>query len=142
MANTKLKTSKNNSSVSGFLNSVEDRTRRKDAKAMLSLMADITGEKPAMWGDSIVGFGNYHYRSTSGREGDFLITGFSPRVQSLTLYIMPGYSLSSYQELLAKLGPHSTGKSCLYIKKLDDIHLPTLKKLITRGYRDMKKRYT
>ena len=141
MAKAKLKTQKNTRSVSDFLNKIPDPQKRKDAKTILKLMKEVTKEKPVMWGTSIVGFGDYHYKYASGREGDWMITGFSPRKQNLTVYIMPGYSFPEYKELLKKLGPHSLGRSCLYIKHLDDIHLPTLKKLIAQGYRDMKAKY-
>lgn len=140
MAKVELKTKKNNKSVTAFLNSVEDEGRRKDAKAALKLFKEITKAKPKMWGDSIVGFGDWHYKSArTNREADFLVTGFSPRKTSLTFYIMPGYT--DYSDLMKKLGPHKLGKSCLYIKNLDDIHIPTLKKLIKAGIADMKKRY-
>jgi len=95
---------------------------------LVRIMASATGSKPKMWGSSIVGFGSYHYRYASGREGDWFTTGFSPRKQNLTLYVMGG--LSGYASLLKKLGKHSTGKGCLYVKRLEDIHLPTLTKLI------------
>lgn len=139
MAQTKNKTIPNKKSVAAFLNSIEDPQRRKDAKAVAKLMKEITGEKAVMWGESIVGYGQYHYKYDSGREGDFLIVGFSPRKANLTIYIMPGYQ--DYSNLTAKLGPHKLGKSCLYIRKLENIHIPTLKKLIKRGYADMKKKY-
>lgn len=142
MAKYEPKTKKNNQSVTAFLNAIEDPQKRKDAKTILKLMKEVTKEKPVMWGDSIVGFGTYHYKYASGQEGDWMITAFSPRKQNLTIYIMPGYNFPGYQDLLDKLGPHKTGKSCLYIKRLEDIHLPTLKKLIKRGYTDMKKKYT
>jgi hypothetical protein len=138
MAKYELKTKKNKASVSKFINSIEDDQKRKDSKEIIKIIKDLTGEKPVMWGPSIVGFGSYHYKYASGQEGDWMITGFSPRKQNLTIYIMPGYDLS--QDLLDKLGPHKTGKSCLYIKKLEDVHLPTLKKLILRGYKEMKKK--
>lgn len=140
MAKVELKTKKNTASVTAFVASIKDDLRRKDVKTILKLMKDITGEKPVMWGASIIGFGDWHYRSpATGREGDWFIVGLSPRKQNLTIYIMPGYE--DYGALLKKLGPHTLGKSCLYIKRLDDIHLPTLKKLIERGYKDMKKKY-
>lgn len=94
-------------------------------------MKEATGEQPRMWGSSIVGFGAYKYRYASGHEGEWPIIGFSPRKNDLTLYIMPGFA--DYTELMAKLGKHKTGKSCLYIKKLDDVELPVLKKLITKS---------
>lgn len=136
-----LKTKKNKASVSVFLNSIKDPERKKDSKTTLKIMKEATGEKPTMWGSAIVGFGTYHYTYASGREGDWMITGFSPRKQNLTIYIMPGYSFPEYKKLLKDLGPHTLGKSCLYIKRLSDIHLPTLKKIIKRGYTDMKKKY-
>ena len=132
-----LKTQKNRASVAKFLNSVENEQRRRDAKEVAKIMKDITGENPVMWGDSIVGFGEYHYRYATGREGDWLATGLSPRKQALTLYIMAGFD--GYPELMDKLGKYKTGKGCLYINKLDDVHLPTLKQLIRRSYRHVKK---
>ena len=123
-----LKTRRNDGDVEAFLNSVEDEKRRKDAFAVLDLMKRVTGEEPEMWGASIVGFGSYHYRYESGREGDWFTAGFSPRKQALTLYIMSG--TSKHEELFARLGTYTTGKSCLYIKELEDIDLDVLEKLI------------
>src|SRR5687768_4954374 len=123
-----LKTKPTQESVKEFLNKVPDEGRREDSFAVAKIMEEITGEKPKMWGPSIVGFGTYHYKYASGREGDWPITAFSPRKRDLTLYIMPGFE--KHDELMKKLGKHSTGKSCLYIKRLSDIHVPTLKKLI------------
>ena len=134
-----LKTKQTEQSVDKFLKTVEDETRRKDCLAVAKLMEGVTGLKPKMWGPSIVGFGSYHYKYASGQEGDWPITAFSPRKQNLTLYIMPGFD--RYDELMRKLGKHSTGKSCLYIKRLDDIHLPTLKKLVSESVKYMKKKY-
>lgn len=134
-----LKTKQTEQSVDKFLKTVEDETRRKDCLAVAKLMEGVTGLKPKMWGPSIVGFGSYHYKYASGQEGDWPITAFSPRKQNLTLYIMPGFD--RYDELMKKLGKHSTGKSCLYIKRLDDIHLPTLKKLVSESVKYMKKKY-
>lgn len=134
-----LKTKQTEQSVDKFLKTVEDETRRKDCLAVAKLMEEVTGLKPKMWGPSIVGFGSYHYKYASGQEGDWPITAFSPRKQNLTLYIMPGFD--RYDELMKKLGKHSTGKSCLYIKRLDDIHLPTLKKLVSESVKYMKKKY-
>jgi hypothetical protein len=122
-----LKTRPTNASVKKFLDGVDPK-RRDDCLALVDIMQKITGEKPRMWGPSIVGFGSYHYTYASGREGDWPLCGFSPRKQNLTLYIMTGFS--KYDELLENLGKHSTGVSCLYIKRLDDVHVPTLKKLI------------
>jgi hypothetical protein len=123
-----LKTRPTRASVDKFLKQIADETRREDCFKVAKMMEEITGEKPTMWGPSIVGFGTYHYKYASGREGDWPITAFSPRKQDLTLYIMAGFK--QYPELMEKLGKHSTGKSCLYIKRLSDIHVPTLKKLI------------
>ena len=134
-----LKTKQTEQSVDKFLKAVADETRRKDCLAVAKLMEEVTGLKPKMWGPSIVGFGSYHYKYASGQEGDWPIAAFSPRKQNLTLYIMPGFD--RYDELMKKLGKHSTGKSCLYIKRLDDIHLPTLKKLVSESVKYMKKKY-
>lgn len=123
-----LKTKQTNASVKDFLNQITDEERRKDCFTVAKLMEEITGEKPKMWGPSIVGFGKYHYKYASGQEGDWPIAAFSPRKRDLTLYLMPGFA--EHAELMKKLGKHSTGKSCLYIKRLSDIHMPTLKKLI------------
>ena len=130
-----LKTKKTKASVVAFLNKVADPQRRKDCQTVLDLMKQATGEEPKMWGDSIVGFGSYHYRGASGREGDWMIIGFSPRKTDLTLYIMAGFE--KFESLMAKLGKYKTGKSCLYIKKLDDVEVPVLKKLIARSVKRM-----
>ena len=123
-----LKTQKTKASVAAFLNSIEDEKKRKDAKAIDKLMREVTGAKPAMWGPSIVGYGKYHYKYASGREGDWFQTGFSPRKQNLTLYIMDGFSKQA--TMLKKLGKHKTGKSCLYIKRLEDVDLGVLRQMI------------
>ncbi|MDX1509891.1 MAG: DUF1801 domain-containing protein [Nitriliruptorales bacterium] len=125
-----LKTKPNDDDVERFLNTVDD-TRRADCDAIVQLMAEVTGEPPRMWGSSIVGFGSYHYRYASGREGDWMITGFSPRKANITLYIMDGFG--RHDELLGQLGKHSTGKSCLYVKRLDDIDLGVLRQLVTES---------
>jgi hypothetical protein len=126
-----LKTQKNDESAVDFLNSVEDERKSQDSFAILDMMSEATGEEPIMWGSSIVGFGSSHYKYASGREGDWFKTGFSPRKQSLTLYIMDGFS--QHDDLLRQLGKYTTGKSCLYVKKLDDIDLPTLIKLVKQS---------
>jgi hypothetical protein len=123
-----LKTQPNDRSVEDFLNRIEDENKRLDSFKLLELMQSVTGKQPRMWGDSIVGFGSYHYRYASGREGDWFLAGFSPRKQSLTLYIMAGFD--QYQSLMAGLGRYTTGKSCLYVKKLDDIDYDTLRELV------------
>ena len=126
-----LKTKKNDDSVEAFLNSVDHDKRREDAFKVLELMKEVTGEEPKMWGGSIIGFGDYHYKYESGREGDWFLTGFSPRKKSLTLYIMAGFP--EYGNLMAKLGKYKTGKACLYINKIEDVDLPTLKELVKRS---------
>ncbi len=130
------KTQPTNQSVTEFLNQISDPERRADCFAVAKIMEEITGEKPKMWGPGIVGFGTYRYKYASGREGEWPRTGFSPRKKDLTLYIMMGFE--RHAELMEKLGKHSTGKSCLYIKRLSDIHLPTLKKLIKIGLKELK----
>ena len=126
-----LKTKPNEQSVEAFLNGIEDEKKRQDCFTVLEIMKQITKAEPQMWGSSIVGFGTYHYKYESGREGDWLVAGFSPRKQNLTLYIMAGFS--RYDELLSKLGKFKTGKSCLYINKIADVDLPILKELITQS---------
>ncbi|MBX3262952.1 MAG: DUF1801 domain-containing protein [Labilithrix sp.] len=124
------KTKKTDNSVGEFLASLEDPEKRKDARAVLRLMQQVTGEKPKMWGSSIVGFGELRYRYASGREGDWFVTGFSPRAQNLTLYLMTG--LEKLQPLLKKLGQHSTGKSCLYVRRLADVDAAVLETILRR----------
>jgi len=126
-----LKTKKTTASVTKFLNQTTDEQRRKDCQTVSKLMQEATGEAPRMWGSSIVGFGIYKYRYASGHGGEWPIIGFSPRTEDLTLYIMPGFA--DYPELMAKLGKYKAGKSCLYIKKLEDIKLPVLKRLIKKS---------
>lgn len=126
-----LKTQKNDASVEDYLNAVANEKRREDSFVVNDLMKEVTGEEPAMWGDSIVGFGSYRYKYASGREGEWPVIGFSPRKQNLTLYIMDGFE--DYDSLLEKLGKHKTGKSCLYINKLEDVDLHTLRELIKRS---------
>ena len=133
------KTKKTRASVKAFIQDVENPRRREDCAAVVEIMQDITGEKPAMWGTSIIGFGSYTYQYASGRSGDWPITGVSPRKQALTLYIMTGFDGS--EALMKKLGKHKTGRSCLYINKLEDVHLPTLKTLIRKSINAMRKKY-
>jgi hypothetical protein len=133
-----LKTKQTDESVEKYLKGITDPVKRQDSFTVLNLMAEITGQKPKMWGPSIIGFGSYHYKYASGQEGDWPIVGFSPRKQNLTLYVLNGSA--GEDELLQKLGKHSTGKSCLYIKRLDDVDVPTLKKLIKRSYTSKTKK--
>lgn len=131
-----VKTQANKASVIEFIDSVEHKKRQQDAKIILKLMSDITGEEPQMWGSSIIGFGSYHYRYASGREGDWMRIGFSPRKQNMSLYIMNGFK--EYSQLLDSLGKHKTGKSCLYINKLEDIDIEVLKQMIHHSYFNAK----
>lgn len=132
-----LKTKVNDASVLEFLHNVPDEKKRTDSLAILALMEEVTGLEAKMWGPSIVGFGSYHYKYESGREGDMPLAGFSPRKQNLTLYIMGGFD--NYDQLMASLGKHSTGKSCLYIKRLSDVNIPTLKELVRQSVDHMIK---
>lgn len=126
-----MKTVPTDASVAAFLEAVPDERKRADAFALLDLMREATAQEPRMWGPSIVGFGTYHYRYDSGREGDMFLAGFSPRKSALTLYIMAGFD--EYEDLMARLGKHSTGKACLYVKRLSDVDLPTLAELVRRS---------
>jgi hypothetical protein len=128
-----------NADVAAFLELVPDPARRQDCLTVLELMRRITKEEPRMWGSGMVGFGTYHYRYESGREGESFVTGFSPRKDSLTIYIMPGFL--DTEPLLKKLGKHKTGKSCLYIKQLGDVDIGVLERLIANGVADVRKRY-
>lgn len=135
-----LKTRKTKASVAAFLAKIPDPKQRADAKTLLAVMRKATGEKPVLWGTSIIGFGEYHYESErSAQKGDWPLTAFAPRKGNLTVYIMPGFK--KYGALLKKLGKHKHSVSCLYIKRLSDIHLPTLETLVRKGYITMKKRY-
>jgi hypothetical protein len=131
------KTKVNKASVSAFLNAIPDKQVREDCQAIAEIMQAATKAKPQMWGGNLVGFGSYHYVYASGREGDWPLTAFSPRKQNITLYIMAGFD--QYDDLLARLGKHACGKSCLYIKRLSDVHVPTLKKLVNASVRHMIK---
>lgn len=130
------KTRPTDQDVIRFLSSVEHKTRRQDGLALLEMMEEITGEEPVLWGSSIVGFGSYHYKYESGREGDMPLIGFSPRKQSLTLYIMPGFD--EYEDMLEQLGKHKIGKACLYVNKLADVDEEVLRDLIRHSYEHMK----
>lgn len=131
-----LKTQPNDKSVTDFLGSMENDTRREDSFTILELMKEASGVEPIMWGDSIIGFGTYHYKYASGREAEWFLTGFSPRVQNLTLYIMDGFD--EYDKLLGNLGKHSTGKSCLYVKRLENIDLEVLKEMVEKSVAHMQ----
>lgn len=135
-----IKTKVNDASVTDFIDAVDNETRRNDGFVLLKLFTKITGEPAKMWGTSIIGFGQYHYKSErSSQEGDWPLIGFSPRKQNLTLYIMPGFG--DYSDMLTKLGKHKTSVGCLYINKLTDVDIAILEKLIKRSYADMKKKH-
>jgi hypothetical protein len=136
-AMAEIKTKPTGNDVHKFLSSIEDENKRRDCFTILGLMKEATGAEPKMWGPNIVGFGSYHYKYASGREGDWFLTGFSPRKQALTIYLMQQFD--DKDPLLNNLGKFKTGKSCLYIKTLNDIDLPVLKKLITRSAENLAK---
>jgi hypothetical protein len=132
-----LKTLPNDGDVKKFIAGLADEPTRRDCEALMRMMRAASGSPPRMWGAGIVGFGSYRYVYASGHEGEWPLVAFSPRKRSLSIYIMPGFG--RYGALMKKLGPHKTGKSCLYARTLDDLHLPTLKTLVERSVRDMKK---
>lgn len=133
------KTKPTGASVVKFLEQVEQEQKKKDAFVLLDLMKSITGEEAVLWGPSLIGFGNYHYKYDSGHKGDFFIVGFSPRKTALTVYIMPGFK--RYDSLMQKLGKHKTGKSCLYIKRLADVDMDILTELISESVKYMNEKY-
>lgn len=133
------KTIPNNRSVVDFINAVEHPKRKKDAFLLLEWMQELTGQEAVMWGDSIVGFGSYHYKYDSGREGDMPLVGFSPRKAKMVVYIMPGFA--RFNDLLEQLGPYKTGSSCLYMSTLDKVNHDILKELIKRSYTYMNQKY-
>ena len=132
---SEIKTKRNDGDVRVYLETVENQRRREDALVLLGMMSEITGEPAELWGGSIVGFGSYHYVYDSGREGDWFLTGFAPRKQSMTLYIMPGFE--HYDDLLERLGKHKIGRSCLYINKLADVDMDALRELIAQSVAHM-----
>lgn len=133
------KTKQSRQSVTAFINSIADPDTRRDVRKVSAMMRKATGSRARMWGSNIVGFGEYHYKYDSGREGDFMITGFSPRKQALTLYIMPGFK--TFAPLMKKLGKHKTGKSCLYIKHLADVDETVLERIIVGSVEQMRNKY-
>jgi hypothetical protein len=132
-----LKTKPTNEDVVKFLNGIPNEQRRKDSLVVLSMMREVTGLEPVFWVGNIIGFGKYHYKYASGHEGDACQIGFSPRKQNLALYVLSGFK--NQQALLEKLGKHKTGVVCLYVNKLEDVHLPTLRKIIEESFRHTKK---
>jgi hypothetical protein len=134
-----LKTQQTVFSVRKFLASVKDSGQREDAERLVALMRRVTRHEPKMWGKSIVGFGSYHYRYASGREGDWFLAGFSPRKQNMTVYVMPG--IGAFPKLLKQVGKFKTGKGCLYFKRLDEIHLKALEALLRESVKALRKKY-
>ena len=132
------KTVANDNDVTAFLDAVEPEKKREDSFIIMKLMEEVTGEPPTMWGTSIVGFGSYHYRCESGREGDMPLVGFSPRKQAITLYIMTGFD--AHDGLLGKLGKYKAGKACLYIKKTEDVDLDVLRELVKQSAEYMREK--
>ncbi len=133
-----LKTKKTSASVAVYLNAITDKQKRSDCKAVARIMRDATGKRARMWGGSLGGYGRYDYKNASGREGTWFICGFSSHAQNITIYIMPGFS--GFRKLMIKLGKYKTGKSCLYIKKLEDVDQKTLGELITGSVKEMRRR--
>ena len=126
-------------SVTAFIKGIENEQMRRDARKVAAMMREATGSRAKMWGANIVGFGEYHYKYESGREGDFMVTGFSPRKQALTLYVIPGFN--HFESLMSKLGKYKTGKSCLYIRRLSDVDEQVLKRLIVSSVTYMREHY-
>ncbi len=133
-----LKTKPTEASVEDFLDQIENEQRKADCFELLQICSEVTGEPAKMWGENMVGFGKYHYQYKSGHEGEWFLTGFSPRKQNLTIYILAGFQ--DYEDLLKDLGKHKTSSSCLYLKKLDDVDRRVLKKVIAASVEDMKRR--
>ena len=133
------KTKPTRARVSDFVDSIDNAKRRADTKKVLAMMRRATGKRATMWGPSMVGFGKYHYKYESGREGEFMLTGLAPRKQNLVVYIIPGFEPFAAQ--MKKLGKYKTGRSCLYINKLEDVDAKALEKLITDSVKLMRKRY-
>jgi hypothetical protein len=139
MAKAEAKTRPTALSVTEFLNRIPDEERRRDCRTLRTLLREVTGSQAKMWGPSIVGFGNYHYVYASGREGDCFLAGFSPRKKDLTIYITAG--IERYPALTAKLGRYRNAVSCLYVKRLSEIDLGVLRKLLAASVRDVRRRY-
>lgn len=133
------KTVETDASVDAFIDSVPDEQKRADARELVSMMRKATGSPPRLWGSSLVGFGRYRYRYASGREGEFFLTGFSPRKSALTVYIMPGFE--RFESQMERLGPHKTGKSCLYLKDLDSIDREVLQAMLRDSVDYMREKY-
>jgi hypothetical protein len=128
-------------SVASYLAAIEDEERRRDCAALAALLERLTGCPPRMWGTSIVGFDSYHYRYASGHEGDSCAVGFSSRKREITVYLLGGFEDAETRKLLARLGKHKTGKGCLYLRRLADIELPVLERLVARSLAETRRRY-
>lgn len=133
------KTRPGRQSVTAFVNGIDDKQKRADVKKVAAMMRKATGARATMWGSAIVGYGQYHYQYASGQEGDFMLTGYSPRKQALTVYIIPGFK--PFESLMKKLGKYKTGKSCLYLKRLSDVDEAVLERLISESVNHMRKKY-
>lgn len=141
MAKAENKTKVTEIDPASFVAAVEPDKKKVDAEALLQLFNRVTGLKPKMWGPSIIGYGRYHYKYESGREGEFMLTGFSPRKQNLSIYIIPGYRFGEMEDKLSRLGKHKLGKSCLYINKLADVDLGVLEEIVLDGLAYMRENY-
>jgi hypothetical protein len=141
MAKAENKTKATDVEPKDFIASIEPEKKRADGEALLQLFNRVTGMKPKMWGPSIIGYGRYHYKYETGREGEFMMTGFSPRKANLSIYIVPGYRFPEMQEKLSRLGKHKLGKSCLYINKLADVDLAVLEEIVADGIAYMRDKY-
>lgn len=139
MSKTENKTKATAESVEAFIDAIEHPRKREEARTLDALFRKVTGFNPVMWGPSIIGYGQYHYKYKTGREGDFLATGFSPRKANFSLYIMPGYA--DFGDILERLGKHKHGKSCLYINKLADVDLSVVEELVQAGLKDLEGYY-
>lgn len=139
MAKAKNKTTKNEGSVDDYMAAISPEQKQADCRKILDMMGEVSGWEPKMWGPSIVGFGDYHYKYDSGREGDFMRIGFASRAQNITVYIMPGYQ--DFDDELSRLGKHKMGKSCLYIKRLSDVDENVLKEMVEKGLKIMAEKY-
>ena len=133
------KTQPTSTSVADFIASLDDERLQAECRQLVDLMQEVSGKEPMLWGPAIIGFGQYHYRYESGREGDFMRVGFSPRKQTLSIYIIPGFE--PYQAILERLGKHKVGKSCLYIKRLEDVDRSALRELVRQSWVAMEERY-
>lgn len=136
---SQLKTQPGTGDVEDFLGGIRDERRRAESRTLLDMMREVTGEDPIVWGKAMVGFGRYHYRYASGRQGDWFRIGFSPRKQALTIYCIPGHE--QHRDLLADLGRHTTGVSCLYVPRLEDVDLGVLRQILDKSWAEMAERY-